>query len=93
MLNIPNDQYPSFSNGWLHAFKERNGLKRYCSHGESGDAEMEGIEEKLKDIRSKIAEYNAEDVYNFDETGLFYNLAPDTTIAKRQIEGILFNKI
>jgi Tc5 transposase DNA-binding domain len=93
MLNIPNDQCPNFSNGWLHAFKQRNGFKRYRSHGESGDADMEEIEERLKHIRLRIAEYDIEDIYNFDEIGLFYNLASDTTIARRQIEGILFNEI
>lgn len=34
ILNIPNDQCPNFSNSWLHAFKQRNGFKRYRSHGE-----------------------------------------------------------
>ena len=37
--------------------------------------------------------YDLEDVKNMDETGLFYNLAPDKTIARRQIEGMKKNKI
>jgi hypothetical protein len=48
---------------------------------------MEGIEETLETIRSKIKEYNMDNVYNFDETGVFYRMAPDKTIAQRQIEG------
>ena len=50
---------------------------------------MTGIEEQMQVLRTKIASYNRDDVYNMDETGLFYNLAPDTTIASRQIEGLI----
>jgi Tc5 transposase DNA-binding domain len=77
-----------FSNGWLQKFKKRHGFKKRIIHGESGDAQMEGIEELLKNIRAKINEYDKENVYNFDETGVFYRMAPDKTIAQRQIEGI-----
>ena len=48
---------------------------------------MENIEERLNEIKKKIVSYDLNDVYNMDEMGLFYNLAPDTTIASRQIEG------
>ena len=76
-----------FSNGWLDKFKKRNGFGLQKIHGESGDAEMDGIEEQLEKIKSEIGRYDLENVYNMDETGLFYNLAPDKTIAQRQIEG------
>jgi Tc5 transposase DNA-binding domain len=78
-----------FSNGWLVSFEDRNGFKQWKLHGESGDAQMEGIEEKMSVIQSKIAKYQVDDVYNMDETGLFYNMAPNTTIAVRQIEGMI----
>ena len=81
------EQELKFSNGWLEKFQKRNGFRRWRIHGESGDAQIEGIEERLEDIRTKIADYGLEKTYNMDETGLFYNLAPDTTIAQRQIEG------
>jgi hypothetical protein len=48
---------------------------------------MENIEETLEHIKNRIKEYKLCDIYNMDETGLFYNLAPDTTIARQQIEG------
>jgi Tc5 transposase DNA-binding domain len=79
-----------FSNGWLQKFKNRHGLKQHIIHGESGDTQIEGIEEQLKTIRAKIKEYDLDDVYNFDETGVFYRMAPGKTIAQRQIEGFLF---
>jgi hypothetical protein len=71
----------------LEKFQKRNGFRRWHIHDESDDAQREGIEERIEEIKTKIAEYKLEKMYNIDETGLFYNLAPDTTIAQRQIEG------
>jgi hypothetical protein len=45
------------------------------------------IEAALPSLRKLIAEYAPKDVYNMDETGLFYRMAPSRTIAQRQIEG------
>ena len=87
MMDIPEDKFKA-SNGWLQAFKTRHRFKQFRIHGESGDAQMTGIEEHMQILRAKIASYNHDDVYNMDETGLFYNLAPDTTIASSQIEGL-----
>ena len=78
---------PVFSNGWIQSFNKRNGLKQRLQHGESGDARMEGIEERLAAIKERIAAYNLCDIYNMDETGLFYMMAPGKTIGSRQIEG------
>ena len=75
------------SNGWLEKFQKRNGFRRWYIHGESGDAQMEEIEERLEEIRAKIAGYELKKVYNMNEMSLFYNLASNTTIAQRQIEG------
>jgi Tc5 transposase DNA-binding domain len=88
-MNIPAEKFKA-SNGWLANFKKRNALKQYRIHGESGSAHMDGIEEQLQILRAKISTYDHDNVYNMDETGLFYNLAPDTTIASRQIEGLTF---
>ena len=88
MMGIPQDKFRA-SKGWLYNFKQRHTFKQFRIHGESGDAQMTGIEEQMQVLRTKIASYNRDDVYNMDETGLFYNLAPDTTIASRQIEGLI----
>jgi hypothetical protein len=88
MMGIPQDKFRA-SKGWLYNFKQRHTLKQFRIYGESGDAQMTGIEEQMQVLRTKIALYNYDDVYNMDETGLFYNLAPDTTIASHQIEGLI----
>jgi hypothetical protein len=48
---------------------------------------MDNIEERVAELKAKIALYSLDDVYNMDETAYLYNLAPDKTIAHRQIEG------
>src|SRR5438046_6851406 len=83
---ICSEQY-KLSNGWYNSFAKRNGFKGITIHGESGDAQMAGTEERVAEIKAKIASYSLEDVYNMDETAYFYNLAPNKTIARQQVEG------
>ena len=75
-----------FSHGWLDRFQNRHGLKLTTIHGESGDAAVIGATE-LQEWTGKLARWAPEDGYNLDETGLFWQMAPDKTIATRQIEG------
>jgi hypothetical protein len=51
------------------------------------------IDAALTTIKEKIARYELKDVYNMDETGLFFKLTPSTIISHRQIEGSKKNKI
>src|SRR5438046_727909 len=85
LLNYNGDL--KFSNGWYNAFARRSGLKGIAIHGESGDAQMEEMEDRVKEIKARIAAYTLHDVYNMDETAYLYNLAPNKTIARHQIEG------
>ena len=80
------------SNGWLQSFCSRHSFRQFKIYGESGSAPVEGYEEQLARIKERILPYDVEDVYNMDETGLFYNLAPDKTLARRQIEGMKKDK-
>ncbi len=63
-----------FSNGWLEAFKNCRGIKSYRRYGESGSANMAVIEESLPQIRLTLDQYERRDIYNMDETGLFYRM-------------------
>jgi len=63
-----------FSNGWLEAFKNRRDIKSYCHFGESGSANMAVIEESLPHICLTLDQYERRDIYNMDETGLFYRM-------------------
>lgn len=87
LSGIPDDQLLSFSNGWLQAFQGRHGFKQVSAHGESGSVNSEEIPAQRDAIRERLKGVPLADIYNMDETGLFYCLAPDKTIAQRQVEG------
>jgi hypothetical protein len=70
----PGHEAFEFSNGWLEAFKNRRSIKSYCRFGESGSANMVVIEESLLQIRLTLDQYERRDIYNMDETGLFYRM-------------------
>ena len=91
-MNIPESQKISFSDGWIGKFLTRNGLKGVKLQGESGSADVEAIKEAMPDLLETIARYSPCDVFNMDETGLFYCMAPDRTIASRQMEGMKKSK-
>ncbi len=68
-----------FSNGWLEAFKNGRGIKSYRRFGESGSANMVVIEESLPQIPLTLDQYERRDIYNMDETGLFYRMQVSAT--------------
>lgn len=63
-----------FSNGWLEAFKVRHGIKKHRRFGESGSIDMATIAAALPGIRQVLDAYEWRDIYNMDETGLFYRM-------------------
>jgi arginine repressor len=69
LLNISDFK---FSNGWLQKFKQRHGLKKITKHGEDASVDEEAVEITLPQLRAILKEYNLRDIYNMDETGLFY---------------------
>ncbi|CAG8681177.1 20259_t:CDS:1 [Gigaspora rosea] len=70
-LNIPEDDL-KFSHGWLYKFKQRHGLKRITKHGEDASVDEEVIGTAIPDLRETLKDYDLKDIYNMDETGLFY---------------------
>jgi len=85
-LNIERESLPTFSNGWLTRFKKRHSFKCQKLHGESGSAPKIDFE-TMEFIQNKLSKFGLKDIYNMDESGLFYNMAPSKTISRRQIEG------
>ena len=63
-----------FINGWLSSFKARHGIRSYRRFGESGPVNMALIEKERPKIREVLDKYALADVYNMDETGLFYRM-------------------
>ena len=78
LVGIPDDERLSLSDGWLTRFKERNGLKEMKRHGEAASTSAETVERERKRIQELIEKYGYElrNIFNMDETGLFYGYAP-----------------
>ena len=70
-----------FSSGWLHKFKERNGIQLRKLHGEAGSSDQNAIIENLPPLREKLSRF-----------GLFYQLEPDRSLATTRLSGRKKNK-
>ena len=71
------------SPGWLQNFKKRHGLLRRNAHGESNSADTSGVELARRAVPKIIEDgsYKPEDVFNFDETGLFTKSRPSASLS------------
>ena len=76
------------SDGWLAKFKKRHHIQLQQPHGESGAADMASVRLAKPAVGKLILElnYKLEDVYKFDETGLYYCARPSRTFALGQFD-------
>ena len=82
----------SYSRGWLQRFKTRRGIKRKLYHGEADSVDKTVVEEGRTSLQRVFADYDPEDVYNIDETGLFFRLGPNHTLATTSVRGVKASK-
>ncbi|GBP24490.1 Tigger transposable element-derived protein 6 [Eumeta japonica] len=68
------------SEGWLTNFRKRNGVmfKNIC--GESGSVDDTVRLDWHGKLKTLIENYDAQDIFNTDETGLFFKCLPDKTL-------------
>lgn len=68
------------TNGWFQRWKTRENIVYKKIHGEQKDADKPAAENWLRDEWPKlIASYSPENVYNADETGLYFRALPEHT--------------
>src|SRR3954452_20600640 len=75
------------SSGWLHNFKQRYSIQEYNKHGESQSAPITQIPIMREDLKNILKEYRAEDIFNCDETGLFWKMEPSRGLSTGSISG------
>ncbi|SCZ89412.1 BZ3500_MvSof-1268-A1-R1_Chr9g10401 [Microbotryum saponariae] len=78
----------AFSNGWLQGFKIR--YSRDSCSSEKVDAKTR--EEERKRVVDLTNKYDPSDIFNMDETGLFYAMRPSTGLARNGRNGVKMNK-
>lgn len=73
------------SEGWVDRFKKRYEIRQISVQGESLSADTGGAEEFKEEIK-KIEEenYDLDNIYNADETGLNVKMLPKKTLATRK---------
>jgi hypothetical protein len=76
-----------YSSGWLHRFKRRHGLTQHKKHGEAAEMNVEVLEGSRQRLCDIVKEYDPKDVYNMDESALFYRMQPDKTISDGSLRG------
>ncbi|XP_053957785.1 tigger transposable element-derived protein 4-like [Anastrepha ludens] len=70
------------STGWLDKFKSRHGVIQKTLCGESADTNIENRDEWVTNVLPKLIEnYNINDIFNADETALFFKCLPTKTLA------------
>lgn len=69
------------STGWLDGFKDRNNISFKTVCGESASVDMPAVNTWKTDLLQLIEDRPAKDIFNVDETGLFYRCTPDKTLA------------
>lgn len=70
----------SASNGWLEGFKKRHGISFMKTVSESKTADQRICNQWTEDLPSLLRGYDPNDIYNADETALFFKCLPDQTI-------------
>ncbi|KAI1006655.1 hypothetical protein K3495_g1559 [Podosphaera aphanis] len=64
------------SGGWLNSIKARTGLKQVRRHGEGESMNINDVYLEIARLRELLCNYGPKDIFNMDETGLFYALPP-----------------
>lgn len=70
------------SKGWLERWKARENIGFKRMHGEKKDADTSAAEHWKNNVLPQILlDYNPDDIYNADETGMYYRAIPDGTLS------------
>ena len=69
------------SRGWFENFKKRSGIHSVVRHGEAASSDIKGAEDFVKRFAELMAKegYVSQQVFNCDETGLFWKKMPRRT--------------
>jgi len=73
-----------FSEGWLAGWKKRFNVNFRKQHGEKQSADTEAAKTWIQnDLPALLEQYSPKDLFNADETGLFYRGLPNRTFVAK----------
>jgi hypothetical protein len=80
------------NNGWLDRFKNRHNIVYAKVSGEALSVDSKTASERVKSVWVECQQgYSEEDIYSGDETGVFYNMTPDSTF-NSEVKNVLTEK-
>ncbi|XP_041379849.1 CENP-B homolog protein 2-like [Gigantopelta aegis] len=82
----------AYSRGWLSRFKSRHNVAKYVNEGEAASADKNAVVSGREELKKVLNDYAPEDVFNMDETGLFFKLGPNYTLASKPVKGVKRSK-
>jgi hypothetical protein len=71
------------SNGWLEKFRLRNNIHSCVLSGESADVDTAAVSSFKSRVPFIIADYSPENIFNADETALFFRALPKRSLVQR----------
>lgn len=77
---------PALSDGWLTGFNRRYSIKWHGFHDEAASV-PDSIHHEMKAIQVICDKYAPEDIYNIDETGLYWSRMPNGGLASEGHRG------
>jgi len=78
---------------WIERWKNRHNIHYKRIVGEQASADILGAESYINNVLPNlIAGYNLRDIYNADETALFYKMIPSKSLVMKARNGIKANK-
>ena len=72
------------SNGWLEKWKTRRNVKQFSVAGEDGEVNAETLESRAERLPEIVKGYELKDIWNADETGLFWRALPDKSLSVKK---------
>jgi hypothetical protein len=75
------------SQGWLEKFKKRYNVQEYVRCGEANSANLLDLRQQRRDLQKVLERWDLKDVFNCDETALYWKLEPSRTLARQPIAG------
>ena len=67
------------SGGWLTRFKIRHNITNASLSGERAAVSMDTVDDGKETFLDLIKDYEPRDIFNMDDTGLFFRALPDKT--------------
>ena len=75
------------SDGWVDNFKKRYNFKQYTMQGKVASALLQDLNIIRENLHQVLKNYAPDNIFNCDETGLFWKMWPNHTISNGLIAG------